>query len=151
MIAAATSTQLSGMVGWVADVIAALGWVGVAALVALENVFPPIPSEVVLPFAGFLAGQGRAGPWAMTLGATAGSVLGAVVLYELGRQVGQTRTRRWLARLPLVKTAEVDRAIGWFDRHGRRSVFLGRLVPLIRSLVSLPAGAAGMPGGPSWA
>ncbi len=141
----AGQSQLTGLVGWVADVIATLGWPGVASLVALENVFPPIPSEVVLPFAGFLAGRGRAGPWIMVLAATAGSVIGAVVLYELGRRVGQHRTRRLLARLPLVEHHEVDHAIGWFHRHGRSSVLVGRFVPLVRSLVSLPAGADGMP------
>lgn len=145
MTDASQGSELTGMVGWVASVIESLGWQGVGALVALETVFPPIPSEVVLPFAGFLAGRGRAGPWLMTWAATAGSLVGAAILYELGRRVGEERTTRGLARLPLVESAEVDRAIGWFHRHGRSSVFFGRLVPLIRSLVSLPAGTARMP------
>lgn len=145
--ASADPSQLTGLVGWVADVIAALGPFGVFALVAVENVFPPIPSEVVLPFAGFLSGRGRGAPWAMTWAATAGSVVGAVVLYEAGRRVGRERTERWLVALPLVERDEVDRAIDWFQRHGKRSVFVGRMVPLVRSLVSLPAGAAHMPRG----
>lgn len=137
--------QLTGMVGWVTDVIASLGPVGVGLLVALENLFPPIPSEAVLPFAGFVAGRDGVGPWIMVLAATVGSVVGAAALYELGRGIGLDRTRALLVRLPLVQADEVDRTISWFHDHGRWSVLLGRLIPLIRSLVSLPAGADGMP------
>lgn len=133
--------ELTGLVGWVVDVISALGWFGVSILVALENVFPPMPSEVVLPFAGFVAGREDTNPWVMVVAATAGSVAGAVVLYEFGRQVGQERTRRFLCRLPLVEEEEVDRAVDWFHRHGTGSVFFGRFLPFIRSVVSLPAGA----------
>lgn len=141
---ATQSSEMSGMVAWIADVISALGWPGVSALVAIENVFPPIPSEIVLPFAGFVAGREGGSPWVMTLAATGGSVIGAVVLYELGRQVGQGRTRRLMCRLPLVEEDEVDGAIDWFHRHGTGSVFFGRFIPFVRSAVSLPAGAARM-------
>jgi membrane protein DedA with SNARE-associated domain len=137
--------QLSGLVGWIVGVIDAFGAPGVAALVAIENVFPPVPSEIVLPFAGFVIGQDGGSVWVMVLAATVGAVIGAAVLYELGRAWGLDRTRRTLARLPLVQAEEVDRAIDWFHRHGQGSVLLGRCVPLIRSLVSLPAGADGMP------
>jgi membrane protein DedA with SNARE-associated domain len=139
--------ELTGLVGLVADLVDAIGPAGVALVVAVENLFPPIPSEAVLPFAGFVVGQEGGSPWAMVLAATIGSVGGAVLLYELGRAVGLDRTRRWLARLPLVEAEEVDAAIAWFHRHGGSSVFFGRCVPLIRSLVSLPAGADGMPRG----
>ena len=138
------SEELTGLVGWIADVVEAFGPVGVALIVAIENIFPPIPSEAVLPFAGFVIGQQGGSPWIMVLAATVGAVGGAVVLYEMGRVMGQVRTRRWLIALPLVDPDEVDRAIDWFDRHGRSSVFFGRCVPIVRSLVSLPAGAAGM-------
>ncbi len=137
--------QLSGLVGWIVGVIDAFGAPGVAALVAIENVFPPVPSEIVLPFAGFVIGQDGGSVWVMVLAATVGAVIGAAVLYELGRAWGLDRTRRTLARLPLVQAEEVDRAIDWFHRHGQGSVLLGRCVPLIRSLVSLPAVADGMP------
>lgn len=139
---------LTGLVGWVADVIAALGPVGVGLLVALENVFPPIPSEVVLPFAGFLSGRGGAPLWLMVVAATVGSVAGAVVLYEAGRLLGAGRSHRLLCRLPLVEAEEVDRAFAWFAAHGRAAVFTGRFLPFVRSVISLPAGTEGMSRGP---
>ncbi|WP_370327395.1 DedA family protein [Euzebya sp.] len=144
LLAAQAETQASGLFGWILDVIEALGPIGVAAMVALENVFPPIPSELVLPFAGFVIGQEGSTPWTMVLASTLGAVAGAVVLYELGRWAGLERTRHWLVRLPLVEANEVDGSIDWFRRHGTGSVLVGRCVPVVRSLVSLPAGAAGM-------
>ncbi len=139
-----TTGDLTGLVGWIVSVIDAFGPVGVGAMVALENLFPPIPSEVVLPFAGFSLGANGSGVVTMVVAATIGSVIGAVALYEIGRWAGLERTRGLLIRLPLVEEDEVDRAIEWFDRRGSRSVLLGRCVPLVRSLVSLPAGADGM-------
>jgi membrane protein DedA with SNARE-associated domain len=138
-------TGLTGLSGWVADVLADLGAPGVGLLTLLETVFPPIPSEVVLPLAGFLAQQGRAGLAAVLLAATLGSLLGALVLYEVARRIGQQRSTALLARLPLVDAEDVEAATAWFVRHGRSAVLLGRLVPGVRSLISLPAGAAGMP------
>lgn len=146
--AAGSGQQLPGLAGWVADVIAALGEVGVAVLVALENLenlVPPIPSEVVLPFAGFLAQQGRLSLFAAIVAATTGSAVGAQVLYELGRTMGIDRLRRIAGRVPLMEHADVDTGVDWFDRHGRLAVFTGRLLPGVRSLVSIPAGAEGMP------
>jgi membrane protein DedA with SNARE-associated domain len=145
--AAGTSHDLTGLVGWIADVIAMLGPLGVGLMVALENVFPPIPSEIVLPFAGFVAARGGAGAVVMTVAATLGSVGGAVVLYEAGRRLGRRRARALLCRVPLVEPEEVDRAVDWFGRNGRTAVFTGRFVPVVRSLVSLPAGADRMPRG----
>ena len=127
------------------DVIDAMGAVGVAALVALENLFPPLPSEVVLPLAGFLAGQGKLSLAAVLVAATVGSVVGALVLYWAGAALGRDRMRRIAERLPLMDADDVDRAQGWFDRHGRSAVLVGRLVPGVRSLVSIPAGIARMP------
>lgn len=144
---AAETEELTGLVGWIIDVIDAFGPVGVAAMVAIENIFPPIPSEVVLPFAGFSLGREGSGLVGMILAATVGGVVGAIVLYEAGRAIGLRRTRALLARLPLVEVEEVDLAVAWFERHGSASVLLGRCVPLVRSLVSLPAGAACMPRG----
>lgn len=137
--------ELTGLAGWVADVIEALGPVGVGILVALENLFPPIPSEVVLPLAGFLAGRGRMSLIAAIAASTVGSVLGAVVLYWAGAALGRTRLHRIVDRLPLVDRADLDRAEGWFDRHGGKAVLIGRLVPVVRSLISVPAGVARMP------
>ena len=138
-------TELGGLAGWVLDVIQSMGAVGVAVLVALENLFPPLPSEVVLPLAGFLAGQGKLSLAAVLVAATVGSVVGALVLYWAGASLGRDRTRRIAERLPLMDADDVDRAQGWFDRHGRTAVLVGRLVPGVRSLVSVPAGIARMP------
>jgi membrane protein DedA with SNARE-associated domain len=137
--------ELTGLAGWVVSVVDALGPAGVGLLVALENVFPPIPSEVVLPVAGYVASQGRMSLlWAL-VGATAGAVLGAMLLYGLGVWLGRERLRRWLERIPLMEVADLDRAESWFDRHGGAAVLIGRCVPVVRSLVSIPAGLERMP------
>ena len=141
------STGLTGLSGWVADVMTALGAPGVGLMTLLETVFPPIPSEVVLPLGGFLAQQGRMGLAAVLVAATLGSVLGALLLYGVARRLGQRRAVALLARMPLVDAEDADAATAWFSRHGRSAVFFGRLVPGVRSLISLPAGAAGMPVG----
>ena len=107
--------------------------------------FPPIPSEVILPLAGFQSNVGDLNVWAVLLFATIGSYLGALVLYELGRRLGEERSIRLLARLPLVDREDFEKAADWFDRHGRPAVFFGRLIPGVRSLISLPAGAKRMP------
>ena len=138
-------TDLSGLAGWVLDVIQAMGAVGVAALVALENLFPPLPSEVILPLAGFLAGQGKLSLAAVLVAATVGSVVGALVLYWAGAALGRERLRRIAERTPLMDADDVDRAQAWFDRHGRTAVLAGRLVPGVRSLISIPAGVSRMP------
>ena len=145
MAAANDPAQLTGLAGWVVDTIEALGPIGVGALVALETVFPPIPSEVVLPVAGLLAGQGRMSLVAAVVGATVGSLVGALVLYWAGASLGTARLQRIADRLPLVEREDVDRAEHWFDRHGGTSVLIGRFVPVVRSLVSIPAGVERMP------
>lgn len=138
-------TQLGGLTGWVAGVIDAAGLVGVALLVALESVVPPIPSEIVLALAGFLAGEGRFNVVVVGLAATAGSLAGALVLYWIGAVVGEDRLKRWLDRLPLVDLDDLERADRWFERYGNWAVFFGRMMPVVRSLVSVPAGVNRMP------
>jgi membrane protein DedA with SNARE-associated domain len=127
------------------DLIDALGAVGVGLAVLLETVVPPIPSEVLLPLAGYLVQTGRESLLPVFLLATAGSVLGAALLYQLGRWLGPERSRRALGRLPLVDAGDVERAFDWFARHGRSAVLVGRLVPVVRSFVSVPAGVVRMP------
>ena len=144
-VTAQGSQELTGLAGWVADVIEALGPVGVGLLVALENLFPPIPSEVVLPLAGFLAGQGRMALPLVIAGATAGSLVGALLLYWLGAAVGRDRLARALDRMPLTDDSDLERAEGWFRRHGGTAVLTGRMVPVVRSLISVPAGVERMP------
>ncbi|WP_349828525.1 DedA family protein [Brevibacterium litoralis] len=143
--AAAAEVSLTGFTGWVVGVMEALGIWGVGLLVALENVFPPIPSEIILPLAGFTASQGSMELLGAVVGATLGSLLGATTLYLLGRAFGLDRLRRWGARLPLVDVEDVDSAVAWFHRHRRWGVLFGRLVPVVRSLVSIPAGVERMP------
>lgn len=134
-----------GLVGFILDTIDALGELGVGLLVLLESVIPPIPSEVVLPAAGALVELGRLNGPLTWLAALLGSVLGALILYGAGRAFGEERTRRVLLAVPLVEADDVDRADAWFARRGELAVFVGRLIPGVRSLISLPAGAAGMP------
>lgn len=136
---------LTGLVGIAADILTALGEVGVGILTLVETVFPPIPSEVILPLAGFLANRGQMSVALVVVSATIGSYLGALVLYWLGRKLGEERSIRLLSKLPLVDRADFEKAAGWFGRHGRSAVFFGRLIPGVRSLISLPAGARGMP------
>ncbi|WP_229403013.1 DedA family protein [Micromonospora okii] len=138
-------SQFTGLTGWVADVIDSLGAVGVAALVALESIIPPIPSEIVLAMAGYLSSQGRFNVVLIVVAATVGSLVGALVLYWLGAAVGEDRLKRWLDHIPLVDTDDLEKADRWFERHGRWAVLIGRLVPVVRSLVSVPAGANRMP------
>jgi membrane protein DedA with SNARE-associated domain len=134
-----------GLTGWTASVVEALGEPGVGLLVALESLVPPIPSEIVLAMAGYLAGQGRVGMAAVIAAATAGSLLGALLLYWLGRALGEARLHRWLDRIPLVDPDDLATADRWFARHRRSAVLLGRCAPVVRSLVSIPAGADRMP------
>jgi membrane protein DedA with SNARE-associated domain len=112
---------------------------------ALETVFPPVPSEAVLPLAGFTASQGHYGVLAAVVWATAGSLLGALVLYYGAAAWGVERLCRVAERVPLVHARDVHRSIEWFQRHGRTAIFLGRLVPGVRSLISIPAGIDRMP------
>ena len=137
--------QFSGLTGWVAGVIDSMGALGVALLVALESIIPPIPSEIVLAMAGYLSAEGRFNVVLIVLAATAGSLIGALVLYWLGRALGEERLKRWLDHLPLVDRDDLERADRWFERHGRWAVLFGRVVPVVRSLVSIPAGANRMP------
>ncbi|PZF63682.1 DedA family protein [Curtobacterium sp. MCBD17_013] len=135
---------VGGLTGFVLEVVDRLGEWGVGLLLFAETVFPPIPSEVILPLAGFLAGAGAMDLALVLVAATIGSWLGALALYALGARVGLERSIGWAARLPLVDEDDLRRAAHWFDRHGAAAVFLGRLVPGVRSLVSLPAGAGRM-------
>jgi membrane protein DedA with SNARE-associated domain len=134
-----------GISGWAIRIMETLGAPGAGLAVALENLFPPIPSEVVLPLAGFTASQGDMSLLAAIAWTTAGSVAGALVLYLIGALIGRERTRAIAARMPLIKVSDIDRTEAWFQRHGRKTVFFGRMVPLFRSFVSIPAGVERMP------
>ena len=142
--------MLSNLATWVQDVIESLGYLGVALLVIAENVFPPIPSEIVLPFAGFVARRGDGSVVVMVLAATIGSVIGALVLYAIAAAIGPDRIHMFVVRFGKwfgVKESDMVRAEAWFDRRSNVAVLVGRCVPLIRSLVSIPAGFRRMPFG----
>jgi membrane protein DedA with SNARE-associated domain len=141
----AAQAEPGGVAGWAIRIMETLGAPGAGVAVALENLFPPIPSEVILPLAGFTASQGDMSLLAAIAWTTLGSVAGALVLYWIGALVGPERIRAVAARLPLVKVSDIDRTEAWFRRHGRKTVFLGRMVPLFRSFVSIPAGVERMP------
>ncbi|KOX45624.1 MULTISPECIES: DedA family protein [Streptomyces] len=134
-----------GIAGWAADLVDAMGAPGAGLAVALENVFPPLPSEIILPLTGFAAGQGVISLFAALFWTTLGSVVGAAVLYWIGALVGRERMYAIWAKLPLVKTSDLERTEEWFAKHGTKAVFLGRMVPIFRSLISVPAGLERMP------
>jgi len=129
---------------WVLDVIGALGYIGLALLLVAENLFPPIPSEVVLPLAGFLVGRGDLSLWGAIFAATFGSVAGALVLYGLGRWGGRRLVLRYGQWLRVDEKGLKD-AEGWFRRYGDWVVLFARVVPVARSIVSIPAGTMKMP------
>ena len=143
LVAAASDT--GGITGWLLDLVDRLGPIGVGISILAETVVPPIPSEAVLGLAGVLINDGRMSIVPVIFFATLGSIVGALFFYMVGRALGPRRSRAFLDRLPLVETADVDRTFRWFEEHGRSAVFLGRMVPIVRSFISVPAGVVRMP------
>lgn len=125
---------------WAISVMETLGVVGAALLVAIESLFPPIPSELILPLAGFTASRGSFDLVSVIIATTIGSVAGALLLYGLGFWIGAERLARIADRIPLMSGADVEKAMAWFHRFGPIAVLLGRFVPIVRSLISIPAG-----------
>ena len=136
---------MAQVIDWIVWVMRTIGAPGVGVATALETVFPPLPSEAVLPLAGFTAAQGHYGVVSAVVWATVGSLVGALVLYYVGAAWGADRLSRVAERIPLLHARDVHRSIDWFGRHGRSAVFIGRLVPGVRSLISIPAGVDRMP------
>lgn len=134
------SNLLESIVQAVVSLVGALGAPGVGIAVAAENLFPPIPSEVILPSAGFAAASGSMGLVSAIVWATIGSVVGALALYALGAWFGRARFYSLASKIPFVKEADIERAEAWFVRRGPLAVLLGRVVPVVRSLISIPAG-----------
>lgn len=129
---------------WIRNAISTVGYPGIALLMLAENLFPPIPSEVIMPFAGLVAARGPMSLVGVILAGTIGSVMGTLPLYFLGRKMGEERLREWAdqhGRWLGVSGEDVAKARGWFDRHGAAVVLFGRLLPGVRSLISIPAGA----------
>jgi membrane protein DedA with SNARE-associated domain len=136
------------VINWATDIIDSIGLIGVALLVALENVFPPIPSELILLLAGFNVSEGRFDYVSGVIAATIGSVIGAYFLYGVGRLLDDDRMERFLAgigRFVGLKKSDVHKGFVWFEKYGNYVVFFGRLIPVVRSVVSIPAGGDRMP------
>lgn len=135
------------MENWITDFMEQYGYLGILLMIALENLFPPIPSEVILTFGGFMTTYTNLTPVGVIVTATLGSLIGAVILYFIGRFLGVERLERIIdrwGRVLRVKKEDVRKADAWFDKYGYWAVLLCRMIPLIRSLISLPAGMSGM-------
>jgi membrane protein DedA with SNARE-associated domain len=133
---------------WILDTVRSLGYVGIGLLMCLENLFPPLPSELIMPLAGVLAAEGDLSLAGSIAAGSVGSLLGQTAWYVVGRRVGERRLKvladrhgRWLT----VSPDDLDRARDWLVRHGALALLIGRLVPTVRTLISLPAGVAGVP------
>ncbi|MFG1709820.1 DedA family protein [Nonomuraea sp. M3C6] len=133
------------MTDWLVGLMESLGAPGAGLAIALENLFPPLPSEVILPLSGFTAARGEMDLLDVLVWTTLGSVAGALALYWVGALLGRERTLAIAAKLPLVKVSDIEKTEAWFRRHGRKTVFFGRMIPIFRSLISVPAGVERMP------
>ncbi|MER6914343.1 DedA family protein [Streptomyces sp. NPDC000594] len=145
MIVTLAAGAESGAPGWVTDMMETLGAPGAGIAIALENLFPPLPSEVILPLAGFTASTGKMNLYAALLWTTIGSVVGALALYGVGALLGRERTIAIASKLPLVKISDIEKTEAWFAKHGTKAVFFGRMIPIFRSMISVPAGVERMP------
>ncbi len=135
------------MIDWIQNLMDSLGYLGIVLLMILENVFPPIPSELILPSAGFAASRGDLSFLGVVLAGTLGSVIGTLPLYYIGRVFNEERLVAWAdqhGKWLGLRGKDIRKADAWFDRHGPRAVLFGRMVPGVRSLLSLPAGMSGM-------
>ena len=137
------------MEGIVIEILNKFGYLGVILLIAIENIFPPIPSEVILTFGGFATTISSLTVFGTIVVATVGSVLGAIILYWIGRVLNEDRinkiTKSKVGHFLGLKKEDIGKAYNWFNTRGKYAVFFGRLIPIVRSLVSIPAGMAKMP------
>jgi membrane protein DedA with SNARE-associated domain len=139
------TSWLGALLDWSVSLMDVVGPAGAGIAIALENLFPPLPSEVVLPMAGLAASRGSFTLFEALAWTTVGSILGAFLLYGIGAWFGADRLRRIAAKVPLLHPEDIDRTVAWFERHGGKAVFFGRMIPIFRSLVSIPAGVTRMP------
>ncbi len=139
------------MADWIVDAVRSMGLAGVALLMFVENLFPPIPSELIVPLAGYLSVNGKMSILGVIAAAVAGSVAGQFALYAVARRLGEERFRDWVARhgrWVTLTPEEVDRAAKWLHDKGGWTVAVGRLIPGVRSVISIPAGLSEMPVAP---
>lgn len=135
------------MENWITQFMEQFGYFGVFLLIALENIFPPIPSEVILSFAGFMTTNSELTILGMVIASTLGSVVGAIALYGIGRLLDVENLEKIIDRwgnILRVKKEDIHKADAWFDKYGVWTVFFCRMVPLVRSLISIPAGMSKM-------
>ena len=136
------------MTDWITQWLMMTGYIGIAALMLGENIFPPIPSEIIMPLAGFLAAQGTLSLWLVIISGTIGAFAGALIWYYIGKWLGQARLKRFAAqhgRWIALSPSDIDRAGEWFHRHGALAVFISRCIPGLRTYISIPAGITNMP------
>ncbi|MBP2544281.1 membrane protein DedA with SNARE-associated domain [Acinetobacter guillouiae] len=136
------------MTDWIISIMEQLGYFGIALLMFLDNVFPPIPSEVIMPSAGFAASKGQLLLSGVIIAGSFGSLLAAALLYWVGRKIPNQSLFNWVDRYGkylFIKSEDVKKALDWFEKYGHRVVFFGRMVPAVRSLISIPAGMSHMP------
>lgn len=143
--ATADGSWLTALADWAVSLMDIIGPAGAGIAIAMENLFPPLPSEVILPMAGLAASRGSFTLFEALLWTTAGSIVGALLLYGLGRWLGVARLRAIAAKVPLLHPEDIDRTVAWFERHGGKAVLFGRMIPIFRSLISIPAGVTRMP------
>lgn len=132
---------------WITNTISSMGYIGIGLLMFLENLFPPIPSELIMPLAGFTVSQGKMALAPVIFAGVLGTILGALPWYYVGKLVGEENLKRladkygkWIS----ISSKDIEKANSWFDRHGEKAVLFCRLVPGVRTLISLPAGISGM-------
>lgn len=136
------------MTEWIISIMEQLGYFGIALLMFLDNVFPPIPSEIIMPSAGLAASQGKLVLTGVIIAGSLGSLIAAALLYWLGRKISKKTLFKWVdhyGKYLFIKSTDVEKSLDWFEKYGHRIVFFGRMIPAVRSLISIPAGMSGMP------
>ena len=139
-----------GLEEWVLSVMEKLGYLGIAFLMFLDNIFPPIPSEIIMPSAGYTASKGDLSLIGVIIAGSAGSLIAAIILYWIGRKIPEQRLFSFIehyGKFLRIKVTDLEKALGWFNQHGHKIVFFGRMIPAVRSLISIPAGMSKMPFG----
>lgn len=143
-----TNVKRISMTDWIISIMEQLGYLGIALLMFLDNVFPPIPSEIIMPSAGFTASKGELLLVGVIIAGSLGSLIAAALLYWIGRKIPREQLFKWVNRFGkylFIKSSDVEKSLYWFEKHGHRIVFFGRMIPAVRSLISIPAGMSRMP------
>ena len=139
-----------GLEEWVLSVMEKLGYLGIAFLMFLDNIFPPIPSEIIMPSAGYTASKGDLSLIGVIIAGSAGSLIAAIILYWIGRKIPEQRLFSFIehyGKFLRIQITDLEKTLGWFNQHGHKIVFFGRMIPAVRSLISIPAGMSKMPFG----